>query len=236
MRGRGPCRARPRCTSAPSSSDTFAISLMNEIFVARKAFEASLIISALRRRRCAPPAPSSGSYSAATRVARRPESLVRADHHAVGLHEVRDRRCPPSGTRGSRRSRVALRGARRIERAGADRHGALHHDRVLGRVAELLDHAPRRARGRRRPSRSAACPRTRTAAARAPSPSPMSVVKCSRSALRVTSSREAGLVDRHARRARATRPSPASMSRAQTSWPSSAKQAARDEADPARRR
>ena len=34
-------------TSAPSSSDTFAISLMNEIFVARKAFEASLTISAL---------------------------------------------------------------------------------------------------------------------------------------------------------------------------------------------
>jgi hypothetical protein len=32
-------------TSAPVSSQTFAISLMNEIFVARKAFEASLIIS-----------------------------------------------------------------------------------------------------------------------------------------------------------------------------------------------
>ena len=34
-------------TSAPTSSDTFAISLMNEILVARKAFEASLTISAL---------------------------------------------------------------------------------------------------------------------------------------------------------------------------------------------
>ncbi len=34
-------------TSAPSSSETLAISLMNEIFVARKAFEASLTISAL---------------------------------------------------------------------------------------------------------------------------------------------------------------------------------------------
>ena len=33
-------------TSAPTSSETFAISLMNEIFVARKALEASLIISA----------------------------------------------------------------------------------------------------------------------------------------------------------------------------------------------
>ena len=39
--------ARDLVTSAPSSSDTFAISLMKEIFVARKAFEASLIISAL---------------------------------------------------------------------------------------------------------------------------------------------------------------------------------------------
>ena len=33
-------------TSAPVSSQTFAISLMNEIFVARKALEASLTISA----------------------------------------------------------------------------------------------------------------------------------------------------------------------------------------------
>ena len=34
-------------TSAPVSSQTLAISLMNEIFVARKALEASLTISAL---------------------------------------------------------------------------------------------------------------------------------------------------------------------------------------------
>ena len=34
-------------TSAPVSSHTLAISLMNEIFVARNAFAASLIISAL---------------------------------------------------------------------------------------------------------------------------------------------------------------------------------------------
>ncbi len=36
-------------TSAPSASQMFAISLMKEIFVARKAFEAYLIISAVRR-------------------------------------------------------------------------------------------------------------------------------------------------------------------------------------------
>ena len=40
-------RAPPRRTSAPVSSQTLAISLMNEIFVARKALEASLTISAL---------------------------------------------------------------------------------------------------------------------------------------------------------------------------------------------
>ena len=34
-------------TSAPTSSQTFAISLMNEIFVARNALDAYLIISAL---------------------------------------------------------------------------------------------------------------------------------------------------------------------------------------------
>ena len=34
-------------TSAPTSSQTLAISLMKEILVARNAFEASLIISAL---------------------------------------------------------------------------------------------------------------------------------------------------------------------------------------------
>ena len=34
-------------TSAPSSSETLAISLMNEIFVARNAFDASFTISAL---------------------------------------------------------------------------------------------------------------------------------------------------------------------------------------------
>ena len=55
-------------TSAPSSSDTFAISLMNEILVARKAFEASLIISALATSVLTTGA-SSGAYRAATRSA-----------------------------------------------------------------------------------------------------------------------------------------------------------------------
>ena len=47
MRGSRPIPRATSVTSAPTSSQTFAISLMKLIFVARKAFEASLIISAL---------------------------------------------------------------------------------------------------------------------------------------------------------------------------------------------
>ncbi len=46
IRSSSPIPRATSSTSAPSSSETFAISLMNEIFVARNAFEASLIISA----------------------------------------------------------------------------------------------------------------------------------------------------------------------------------------------
>ena len=46
MRSSRPMSRATSVTSAPTPSQTFAISLMNEIFVARKAFEASLIISA----------------------------------------------------------------------------------------------------------------------------------------------------------------------------------------------
>ena len=47
MRSSRPIPRATSPTSAPTSSQTLAISLMKEIFVARKAFEASLIISAL---------------------------------------------------------------------------------------------------------------------------------------------------------------------------------------------
>jgi hypothetical protein len=47
MRSSSPIPRATSTTSAPVSSHTFAISLMKEIFVARKAFEASLTISAL---------------------------------------------------------------------------------------------------------------------------------------------------------------------------------------------
>ena len=46
MRGSRPMPDGDLLTSAPTSSQTFAISLMKEILVARNALEASLIISA----------------------------------------------------------------------------------------------------------------------------------------------------------------------------------------------
>ena len=46
MRSSRPIPRATSMTSAPVSSQTLAISLMNEIFVARKALEASLTISA----------------------------------------------------------------------------------------------------------------------------------------------------------------------------------------------
>jgi hypothetical protein len=69
MRSSSPIPRATSATSAPSSSETFAISLMKEILVARKAFEASLIISALGTsvRTIGPP---SGAYSASTRSAK----------------------------------------------------------------------------------------------------------------------------------------------------------------------
>ncbi len=90
-------RPMPRATSptsAPTSSQTLAISLTKEILVARKALEASLIISALATsvRTSSPP---SGSYSAGHRVAGRLVAGVGADHDPVGVHEVGDRRSPP---------------------------------------------------------------------------------------------------------------------------------------------
>ena len=82
----------PRATSsivAPTTSHTFATSLMNEILVARNAFEASLIISdevTSVRTMCS----AIGSYRAAMRLDDR--RVVGADHHAVRLGEVAHRR------------------------------------------------------------------------------------------------------------------------------------------------
>ena len=137
MRSSRPIPSATVTTSAPSSSETLAISLMNEIFVARKAFEASLIISALATS-------ARRSVGAERRVQRLDavgellRALVGADHDAVRLHEVLDRRALLEELRVRD---VARAGAAALDRApGADRHGALHHERMVAGVAELLEH------------------------------------------------------------------------------------------------
>ena len=91
MRSSRPIPRATSSTSAPSSSDTFAISLMNEIFVARNAFDASLIISAEATSVRTIGAPS-GSYSFSTRSRELSRLGPRAHDHAIGVQEVRDRR------------------------------------------------------------------------------------------------------------------------------------------------
>ena len=91
MRSSRPIPRATSATSAPSSSETLAISLMNEILVARKALEASLIISALATSVLMTSRAERRVQSASTRSAYSTELVVGADHHAVGLHEVLDR-------------------------------------------------------------------------------------------------------------------------------------------------
>ena len=213
-------------TSAPSSSETFAISLMNEIFVARKAFEASLIISAL-----ATSVLTTGASS----------GCVQRRHARRRTPRARRRRRPPRG-RGCMKSSTAralleeLRvrdvaecsGSRRrwIERPVPTGTVLFITSACSRRVAQLVDHASPRARGRRRPSRWAACRRRRTAAGRARAAvahvgrevEPLGVLRDELA--------QAGLVDRHLAARAATRPSRARCRAPTTSWPSSAKQAA----------
>src|SRR6266581_2959579 len=102
MRESKPMPRATSTTSAPVSSHTLAISLMNEIFVARKALEASLTISALL-----------------TSV-----RTVVAHHHAVGLEEVLDRRPLLEELRAGdvAEAGLALLGEHALDRlAGADR-------------------------------------------------------------------------------------------------------------------
>ena len=86
---RAPCPARPACTSAPSRSQIEAISLMKEILVARKALEAYLIISAVRRSVI-----TTGAFERAVQLGDPlgRGAVVGAEHDAVGVHEVGDGR------------------------------------------------------------------------------------------------------------------------------------------------
>ena len=81
-------------TSAPTSSETLAISLMNEIFVARKALEASLTISdeATSVRTISPP---ERAVELLDGVGGPLVSLVGADHDPVGVAGSRRPPSPP---------------------------------------------------------------------------------------------------------------------------------------------
>ena len=138
MRSSRPMPRATSTTSAPVSSQTLAISLMNEIFVARNALEASLTISA-----------DLTSVRTIGGVERRVERLDRvagpvagvADHDAVGLHEVLDRRALLEELRaGDVAEALALLGEDALDAlAGADRHGRLHHERVAVRRRHRVD-------------------------------------------------------------------------------------------------
>ena len=133
-------RPMPRATSvtsAPTSSQTFAISLMNEILVARKAFAASLIISAEATsvRTISPP---SGAVDRLDLVGRPLVAGVGADHHPVGVQEVLHRRALLQELRARDVGEVGVVAADRP--AGARRDGALHDQRVLAVARELRDH------------------------------------------------------------------------------------------------
>ena len=92
MRSSRPMPLATSMTLAPVTSQTLAISLMNEIFVARKALAASLIISAL-----AMSVRTSGALERRVELddgVAGPVAVV-ADDDAVGLEEVARPPSPP---------------------------------------------------------------------------------------------------------------------------------------------
>ena len=143
MRRSRPMPSATRTTSAPVASQTFAISLMNEIRVISAAFAASLIISA--------EATSQRTIGRVDPGVERRDGVAvllaeGTDDDPVGVHEVRDR-----GSLGRElrvRDVADLLEPPRVEpmahlRAGPDRDGALHHDdaAALDR-RQLVDHGP----------------------------------------------------------------------------------------------
>ena len=196
-------------TSAPVASHTFAISLMNEIRVTSAAFAASLIISA--------EATSQRTTGAVDPLVQLRDDVAvgdveRADDDPVGMHEVVDGRS--LGRELGVRDVADVVEAAIVEpvphaAARADGHGALHRDDDPPVDLRAARRRPsRRRRDPRRPSTSAACPRRCRRRPRRRPPRATSVVKSSRSRVRVEKLVEPVLVDRHARRRGARRSSP----------------------------
>ena len=132
-------RPMPRATSptsAPTSSQTLAISLMKEILVARKALEASLIISALETSvwRISP----QRLVEVGDRRGRLLVAGVGADHDPVGVHEVGHRRALLEELGAGDVGEPGQVAADRFAGPGRDR--ALHDQHVVAVVGQLLDH------------------------------------------------------------------------------------------------
>ena len=227
MRSSRPIPRATSTTSAPVSSQTLAISLMNEIFVARNAFDGELDhlragdVGAHQRA-----ASDAGSYSSTTSVAR-PVALVAHDD-AVGVQEVLDRRALLQEL-GAGDVAQAVLAPLAEHRAGSPRPCRTARSTSSPARARPRPGSRRRPRapptGRRRRSRSAACRPRRTAAARARAPRPDRWRSAAARALRAQQLLQARLVDRHLA-ARSRSIFSASMSTHHTSLPSSAKPAA----------
>ena len=91
MRLSCPIPWRTSLMSAPSRSQRLAISLMNEIFVARKQLAAYLVISALSGDITRNGWPERRNGACNSRNTLGHFRLANAHHHPVGLHEVVDR-------------------------------------------------------------------------------------------------------------------------------------------------
>ena len=198
MRRSRPMPSATRTTSAPVASQTFAISLMNEMRVINAAFAASLIISAeaTSQRTTGASMPAWSAATASPSSSRKAPTTI-----AVRVHEVGDRRALGGELRVRGVADVlepALVEAVAHPLPGADRDGALHHD-----DAAPVDRAAARRspstppRGRRRRSRSAACRRRRRRTRLRRSPRRRPCVK--REPVRVARDQlvEPGLVDRY---------------------------------------
>ncbi len=197
MRSSRPIPRATSTTSAPVSSQTLAISLMNEILVARNALAASLTISALAMSVRTSGAPS-GSYSSTT--ASSAQSPSSADHDAVGMQEVLDGRALLQELGAGH---VAEARPCRARRRSAGSSAPVPHGTVdfitsawPSERGHRVDHGCARPIGRRRPSRWAVCRPPRTAVAQCSSAGARSVEKCKRSRLRGHQLLETGLVDR----------------------------------------
>ena len=203
---RGPCPARPPDVRADLLADS-AISLMNEILVARNAFEAYLIISAVRRR-CRRPARRGGVQSA-TRLGRRP--VVDAPMTIRSGSMKSATAGPRAGTRGSRRSRLPSRPRASSSRASSPPVPTGTVDFItstmpLAGAGNRRRSPTRRATGRRRPSTVGGVSTQTNTIRRARSTSRARCVKVSRGAVALEGRLEARLVDRHACPAAAPRP------------------------------